>query len=111
MTSHKIRLKNIRKMKQEVPLEDKSAIAANEMGDISAQMCDHFGNVIIKTKLTNLAMIQSRYNLFSCTKMRIKSWILVRNTEAIWLRKGKEIIKFDIKISTPKEMIFAMYMQ
>jgi len=65
-------------------------------------MCDRFGNVISKTKLTDVAMIQSGYNLFSCTKMQMKGWTLGGNTEAIWLKKGKEIIKFDIKISTPK---------
>ena len=68
VTSHKIELKNIRKMKQEVSLGDKSAIVANEMGDISAQMCDRYENIISKAKLTDVAMIQSEYKLVSCSK-------------------------------------------
>ena len=36
-------------------------------------------------------------------------WILGGNKESMWLEKGDQKIKFDIKISTPKGALFCIY--
>jgi hypothetical protein len=70
-----------------------------------------FGNGAGKAKLTDVAIIQSGYNLFSCTKLQLKGWILGGDKNEIWLKKDDHCIKFDVKISTPKGMIFALFME
>jgi hypothetical protein len=43
-----------------------------------------------------------KFNLFSVTKLMKSGWTLGGNKEALWLKKGTNILKFDIKIETPK---------
>jgi hypothetical protein len=53
----------------------------------------------------------SKYNLFSITKLQNDGWMLGENADAIWLTKEDIEIKFDIKILTPKGVLYAMYHQ
>jgi hypothetical protein len=61
------------------------------------------------TDVTHLP--EGKYNLFSITKLQNESWILSGDANAIWLTKGDIEIKFDIKIPTPKGLLYAMYHQ
>jgi hypothetical protein len=54
---------------------------------------------------------KAKYNLFSITKLQNDGWTLGGNADAIWLTKGDIEIKFDIKIPTPKGVLYAMYHQ
>jgi hypothetical protein len=54
---------------------------------------------------------EAKYNLFSITKLQNEGWTLGGNAGAIWLTKGDVEIKFDIKIPTPKGVLYAMYHQ
>ena len=61
--------------------------------------------------MTDVALTQSGYNLFSITKMQSKGWKLNGDNMAIWLTKDDAVIKFDIAISTRKGTIYAGYFQ
>ena len=50
----------------------------------------------------------SRYNLFSISKRLEEGWKLDGNKDMIKLVKGKEEIRFDIKIKTKKGAGFCM---
>jgi hypothetical protein len=54
---------------------------------------------------------KAKYNLFSITKLQNDGWTLGGNADAIWLTKGDVGIKFDIKIPTPKGVLYAIYHQ
>eukprot|EP00957_Ditylum_brightwellii_P047434 3603209-Ditylum_brightwellii.AAC.1 len=54
---------------------------------------------------------QAGYNLFSITKQLDEGWALGGGAEAIWLKKGKQKIMFDINIKTPKGTIFVIYLK
>lgn len=111
MTPHKMGFSNLKAVKQEVSLGDKSAVAATVVGDIKGRMCDRFGTELARATLTEVALISKGFNLFSCTKMQMKGWTLGGDANSIWLKKGERKIVFDIKITTPKGMIFAMFLQ
>jgi hypothetical protein len=51
-------------------------------------------------------------NLFSLTKAMQQGWILGGdNTNGITLKKGKDVLKLDIPIVTPKGVVYATYMR
>jgi hypothetical protein len=53
-------------------------------------------------------MPTAKFNLFSVTQMKNKGWKLDGDKESIRLKKGKFTICFDIKILTPKGVLYAM---
>ena len=96
-------------MKQKVSLGDLSSITTLEKGNLAGRMCNRNGKFFAKTTLSDVALMKSGYNLFSCTKMQKKGWALHGDCHAIWLTKGDDEIQFDIKITTPEGMVFAVY--
>jgi hypothetical protein len=82
------------------------------IGNISGRVCDKNGNVLNDAKITDVTHLpEAKYNLFSITKLQNEDWMLRGNSDAIWLTKGDVKIKFDIKIQTPKGVLYAMYHQ
>lgn len=110
MTPHQVGMEKIKTVKQVVSLGDKSAMTATAVGEISGRFYDKHGNLAGMARLTDVALISTGYNLFSCTKMQKKGWILGGDQNSIWLTKGDQKIAFDIKITTPNGMIFAMFL-
>jgi len=51
-------------------------------------------------------MPTAKFNLFSITQMINKGWKLEGNSELITIRKGNFVICFDVKISTPKGVLY-----
>jgi hypothetical protein len=49
--------------------------------------------------------------LFSVTKLMKQGWTQGGDAKALWLDKGDQNLKFDIKIDTPKGMLFAIYIK
>jgi hypothetical protein len=63
--------------------------------------------------VTDVALTKgSPFNLFSLTKAMQQGWILAGdNTNGFTHTKGKDVLKFDIPIVTPKGAVYAMYMR
>jgi hypothetical protein len=55
-----------------------------------------------------LIVPSNKFNLYSITQAILNKWILHGNTEAIWLTKDNKKVVFDIKIHTPKGVVFCM---
>jgi hypothetical protein len=85
---------------------------ATVIGSIDGRLCDKNGNVLNDAKISDVTHFpEAKYNLFSITKLQNDGWTLGGNADAIWLTKGDIEIKFDIKIRTPKGVLYAMYHQ
>jgi hypothetical protein len=85
---------------------------ATVIGSIGGRLCDKNGKVLNDTKISDVTHLpDAKYNLFSITKLQNDGWTLGGNADAIWLTKGDIEIKFDIKIPTPKGVLYAMYHQ
>ena len=53
----------------------------------------------------------SPFNVVSITKMLMENWILTGNKDEMTLVKGDKQIHFDIKIHTPKGVLYAAYLK
>ncbi len=85
-------------------------IVAKKRGDIPCELCDKHGNVLMSTKITEVALIKNTpFNLFSLTKMMKQGWTLRGDkSSGITLSKDGHVVKFDIPIDTPEGIVFAM---
>lgn len=85
-------------------------IVAKKRGDIPCELCDKHGNVLMSTKITEVALIKNTpFNLFSLTKMMKQGWALSGDKlNGIALSKDGHVVKFDIPIDTPEGIVFAM---
>eukprot|EP00957_Ditylum_brightwellii_P164082 12493277-Ditylum_brightwellii.AAC.1 len=54
---------------------------------------------------------ENKYNLFSLTKQQRSGWQLYGDDNSIWITKGEQRVKFDIKILTKEGIIFAAYIK
>jgi hypothetical protein len=80
------------------------------IGSIDGKLCNKNGNTLNDAKISDVAHLpKGKYNLFSITKLQNNGWKLGGDADAIWLTKGDIEIKFDIKIPTPKGVLYAMY--
>jgi hypothetical protein len=85
---------------------------AVKIADIKGTMCDKHGVEIAVAKMTDVTFIPTgKYNLFSLTKMMKGGWKLNGDDNTIYLMKDDKTIVFDIKIPTPKGVLYAMYLK
>jgi hypothetical protein len=114
MSPHRNGMRDLQKAKSvdAITMANGSSEDATVIGDISGRACDKNGNVLNDAKITDVTHLpEGKYNLFSITKLQNEGWILNGDASAIWLTKGDIEIKFDIKIPTPKGVLYAMYHQ
>ena len=82
------------------------------IGKIKGNLCDKFGNELASTSLQDVLIIPScPFNLFSVTKLINQGWLLSGDKEAMVLSNGTNKIMFDIKVHSPKGLIYAMYLK
>jgi hypothetical protein len=113
MTMHRNGMNGIKKAKHvdAITMGNGKSKDAAVIGNIDGRLCDKNGNVLKDAKISDVThdLPKGKYNLFSITKLQNDGWILGGNADAIWLTKGDIEIKFDIKIPTPKGVLYAMY--
>jgi hypothetical protein len=114
MAPHRSGMRDLQKAKSvgAINMANGSSEDATVIGNISGRVCDKNGNVLNEAKITDVTHLpEGKYKLFSITKLQTEGWILSGDANAIWLTKGDIEIKFDIKIPTPKGVLYAMYHQ
>ena len=77
-------------------------------------MCDNQGNQQFNVKITDVALVPDcAFNLFSLSKRLKKGWSLHGNANALTLSSpdGACKLRFDIKITTPNGVLFAICMK
>ncbi len=111
-TPHKFGMHAIKKAtnKDGLTMGNGSVEQASILGDIKGDMCDKHGNILQAGKLNEVTHCATgKFNLFSVTKLMKHGWTLGGDHNSIWLTKGDQRIVFDIKVDTPKGVIYCMY--
>jgi Zinc knuckle len=111
-TPHEIGMTNV----HEVSNDEAAVVAANgaveetmKIGDLPGTMTDKKGNKLGNAMIKGCSIVPSnKFNLYSLTQALLNKWTLHGNAEAIWLAKGNKKVVFDIKIHTPKGVVFCM---
>jgi Zinc knuckle len=111
-TPHEIGMTNV----HEVSNDEAVVVAANgaveetmKIGDLPGTMTDKKGNELGNAMIKGCSIVPSnKFNLYSLTQALLNKWTLHGNAEAIWLAKGNKEVVFDIKIHTPKGVVFCM---
>jgi hypothetical protein len=112
MTPHRSGMHNVKKAKHvdAITIRNGKSEDAAVIGSINGRLCDKNGNVLNDATISDVTHLpKAKSNLFSITKLQNDGWALGGNADAIWLTKGDVEIKFDIKIPTPKGVLYAMY--
>ena len=81
--------------------------------DLPGMYCDKIGDDQCAAKLQNANVIpESHYNLISITKLMEEGHKITGNKkDSITLQKGSQVIKFDIKVETPKGVLWCAYIK
>jgi len=80
------------------------------VGSLIGTVCNKHGQMLNQVKFTDVSyMPQGEFNLFSITKMMNEGWKLAGDKQKIVLRKNGHELAFDIRIPTPKGVIYCMY--
>ena len=111
MTPHKAGITNLRKATHldTITMGNGTSETATAIGDVHGEIREQNGKRI-KAIISNVTLLPSgKYNLFSVTQMLKKGWKLTGNADELALTNGTQIIKFDIKIHTPRGILFAMH--
>jgi hypothetical protein len=62
-----------------------------------------------RVKIEDMSYLPNgKFNLFSLTQLMSKGWSLEGNMDGLKLRKGNQVLTFDIKIPTPKGILFGI---
>ena len=109
MTPHKQGVWNLRNVKHEITMGNKSTVVTAKVGDVFGQLCDRYGDVLANAKIGEVAITNQGFNLYSCTKMMKQGWTLGGDKNGIWLTKENKKISFDIPISTKDGVVFAAF--
>ena len=97
-----------------VVMGNKQVEKSTAVGNISSIVCDNQGHEQISVKMTDVALVPDcAFNLFSLSKRLKKGWSLQGNADALTLSSpdGARKLRFDIKITTPNGVLFAIYMK
>ena len=116
MTPHRVGMTEVANPQGDIHIimGDKQVEKLTAVGCISSIVCDNQGNQKLNVKITGVALVPDcAFNLFSLSKLLKKGWSLHGNADALTLSSpdGTCKLRFDIKITTPNGVLFAIYMK
>ena len=83
-----------------------------DVGQLAGMVCNKFGNQLNRVTIHDVAVIPSAgYNLFSISKMLKQGWKLTGDEELLVITKGENKLVFDIRVQTPRGVLFAFYLK
>ena len=81
-----------------------------QIGEIKGTTCEKHGVALGTAIMQDVMYVPSgHFNLFFLTNMTKAGWILSANKDRLWFEKGGAKLVFDIIISMPSWMLYAMY--
>ena len=84
--------------------------STSKIGDIVGTLCDRHGKRLSSVQLQEVSLLPTgAFNLFSVSKLMMKGWRLSGDSTAMKLTNGRDEIIFDIKIPSPRGMLYAIY--
>ena len=111
---HAIGMTNLREPAREdnITMGNGDNEQASKIANLFVTVCDNEGNEKTKAKIEDVTLAPTtKFNLFSCSRMMKKGWLLGGDDKTMWLSKGKQRIEFDIVIPTPKGCIYCVYLR
>jgi hypothetical protein len=110
-TSHDKGMKGaVKAGKDSITMGNGSNERTNKYGDVAGAICDNKGTELKKATLTGVAHVPTaQFNLFSLSRMQLRGWQLHGDSNAIWITKSDQEIRFDMKISTATGAVYCMY--
>ena len=116
MTPHRMGMTEVASPQEDlhVVMGNKQVEKSTEVGCISSIVCDNQGNQKFNVKLTDVALVPDcAFSLFSLSKRLKKGWNLHGNADTLILISpdGACKLQFDIKITTPNGVLYAIYMK
>jgi hypothetical protein len=113
MSPHEEGMTNKKKIRGEITVGNGEVIVTKLSGDIPCEVQDKHGKSVTKALISDVVLTKGTpYNLFSLTKMMSQGWILRgKNNTGITLKKGDNVLSFDIPIKTPRGIVYAMKMR
>ena len=113
MTPHNIGMVNKQGAKESVSIVmgNKQVEKSIAIRDIPSMICDNQGVQIVKVTMKDVVFVlDCTFNLLSISKQLKQGWKLGVNNDALVLTSpdGNNQIKFDIKISMPNGLLYAM---
>ena len=97
-----------------VVMGNKQVEKSTAVGCISSIVCDNKGNQKFNVKIPDVSLVPDcAFNLFSLSKQLKKGWSLHGNADALALSSpdGACKLRFDMKITTPNGVLYALYMK
>ena len=97
-----------------VVMGNKQVEKSTTVGCISSVVCNNQGNQKFNVKMMDVTLVPDcAFNLFSLSKQLQKGWSLHGNADALTLSSldGGCKLHFDIKITTPNGVLYAIYMK
>ena len=114
MTPFRVGMVDVKKQHDEkgITMGNNKTEKVVEVGNLPGVLHDKNGNALNRVKMQDVSVVPSGgFNLFSITKMQMSGWKLEGDKQSIRLTKNGQEIIFDIKIQTPKGVIFAAYFE
>ena len=105
---------NMRQAKagENVVMGNGTAARAQTVGAVLGTICNKNGKELNKLTLSEVTYASnSKFNLFSISAMIKKGWKLNGDNKKLELTKDKQKLVFDIKINTPKGILFCMHVK
>jgi hypothetical protein len=104
--------KNEKKCSDTVTMGNGESETTEWYEDLPVAVYDMEGNFKGDSKMTHMAYVpNSKFKLFSLTRMMINNWILGGDENIIWIEKWGNKIVFNIKIMTSTGAIYCVYIQ
>ena len=76
------------------------------------QSVKKFGKELCVSRMRDISHLpNTKFNLFSISKLQNNRWLLFRNKDKIWIKKGEHKVTFDVKIPMPKGAVFAIHVK
>ena len=101
----------MRNVTHQITMGNKTQNNTSQAGDIRGMLCDRYGEDLVRSMMSEVALISKGFNLFSCTKMMQEGRTLGGDKNSIWLTKDEKKIVFDILINTKKGVVFAAFIR
>ena len=116
MTPHRMGMTEVGNPQEDihVVMGNKQVGKSTAVGCISSIVCNNQGNQKFNVKITGVALVPDyAFNLFSLSKRLKKRWNLHGNADALTFSSpdGACKLRFDIKITTPNGVLYAIYMK
>jgi hypothetical protein len=110
MSPHEEGMTNMKKIRGGITVGNGEVMVAKVSGDIPCVVQDIHGKSVTKALISDVVLTKGTpFNLFSLTKMINQGWILGgKNNTGITLKKGDNVLSFDIPIKTPGGIVCAM---